>query len=235
VIQRDYILRIIEEIGAVWAHMVMLRRSGKHDEARVELNQTLERLLGFNLRSLGEMPFEKLLATVRFSLSTRATPEETAGLLSLLSDLTREGADLLPEVGEDAMLRDGLRMRALQLRLAAVLENEDTTRGKSAVTFLDELLEQLAEYELPLGVKDQLWRVYELGGAYAKAENWLFDLLEDERMELGPGHVAIKRGQAFYDRILILPDAALNAAGLPRDEAEAGLAELHEIAMRATE
>lgn len=222
-IQRDYILRIIEELGQVWTYMVRQRRTGQHELALVEVNQTLERLLGLDLRTLGEMPIEKLLVTVRYSLSTRATQEETAGLLSLLSDITREGADLIEMTG-DTVLRDALRLRSLQLRLASILENEDATRATRSAPDIDALLGQLEEYELPLGMKDQLWRVYELAGAYASAENWLFDLLEDERME--DGHVALKRGLMFYERILALPDADLEAAGLPRAEAQAGRAEL---------
>jgi hypothetical protein len=218
-IQRDYILRIIEELGQTLAYVIGLRSAGKQQEARAEISQTLERLIGFDLRAIGEMPLEKLLAMVRFSLSTRATPAETAGLLSLLSELTRTGADMLEAPG-DLEQRDALRLRALHLRLAAVLENDDTTRATRAAPELDTLLEQLAEYELPLGAKDQLWRVYELAGEYGKAENWLFDLLEDERMQ--DGHIALKRGLTFYDRILALPDAVLETGGLPRAEAEAG-------------
>jgi hypothetical protein len=225
-IQRDYILRIIEEFGQALAYVIGLRGAGKHQEARIELDQTLGRLIGFDLRAIAEMPLEKLLATVRFSLSTRATQEEMAGLLSLLSDLVREGANMVDQSGDDA-LRDALRLRALQLKLAGVVENDDATRATRAAPDLDTLVEQLADYELPLGTKDQLWRVYELAGAYANAENWLFDLLEDERMQ--DGHVARKRGLAFYERILALPDAALDAAGLPRAEAEAGLADLRAL------
>jgi len=232
VIQRDYILRIIEELGQVWTYMVRLRREGQPKLALFELDQTLQRMLDLDLRTLGEMPLEKLLVTVRYSLSTRASQEETAGLLALLADLIREGADLMEETG-DHIQRDTLRLRALHLRLAAVLENDDTTRATRAAPDLDTLLEQLAEYELPLGAKDQLWRVYELAGEYGKAENWLFDLLEDERTHLEDGHVALKRGFTFYERILAHSDADLEAAGLPRTEAEAGLAEL--LVLRETQ
>ena len=64
---------------------------------------------------------------------------------------------------------------------------------------------------------------YEQGGTYARAEDELFALLESAH-----GHAdAIGMGEAFYERLLALDDATLDAGGLPQAEVEAGLAEIH--------
>ena len=63
---------------------------------------------------------------------------------------------------------------------------------------------------------------YERTGNFAKAEDALFAMLEAE-----PDNAAlVEFGLAFYQRLLTQSDAALNAANLPRVEAEEGQKEL---------
>jgi hypothetical protein len=69
-----------------------------------------------------------------------------------------------------------------------------------------------------------LMRHYEQHGAFAKAEDALFDLLEAE-----PGNSdALEFGIAFYERLRGQSDMALAKGNLPRQELEAGLAELRQ-------
>jgi len=69
-----------------------------------------------------------------------------------------------------------------------------------------------------------LMRQYEQQGAFAKAEDALFDLLDAE-----PGNTkAVDLGIAFYERLRGENDMALANGNLPRQELEAGLAELRQ-------
>jgi tetratricopeptide (TPR) repeat protein len=72
---------------------------------------------------------------------------------------------------------------------------------------------------LPPALLRRLVTLYTRAGRYAEAENWLFRLLADS-----PGDVAVAR--AFYEGLLVLPDDALEAGGLPRGEVYEGLSEL---------
>jgi len=69
-----------------------------------------------------------------------------------------------------------------------------------------------------------LMQHYERSGQFAKAEDALFAMLEDE-----PRHPRILEfGIAFYQRLEGRSDASLDAGELPRPEVEAGLTELRE-------
>ena len=62
---------------------------------------------------------------------------------------------------------------------------------------------------------------YEQQGAYAAAEDVLFDMLEDDDSD-----AARATGREFYSRMLSLTDDELEAGELPRDEVTEGLARL---------
>jgi hypothetical protein len=63
---------------------------------------------------------------------------------------------------------------------------------------------------------------YEQVGAFGKAEDVLFAMMESEPNE--PGLVSF--GIAFYQRLAGKSDVSLNDGNLPRTEVESGLAEL---------
>lgn len=92
-------------------------------------------------------------------------------------------------------------------------------------TLLEELgpkLQGLGE-RLEAAPKADLWRqlfaLYARAGRYDEAENWLYRLLA-----ISPGDAP--KARAFYEGLLALPDEALEAGGLPRDEVHEGLAEV---------
>jgi len=96
---------------------------------------------------------------------------------------------------------------------------EEGINDERAVAAVAPLLDKLDEYELPFEINDLLWRFHEQTGDFAKAEDALFDLLDDAP-DLVP------EGIDFYERLATLTDAELLEGDLPRDEVAAGLAEL---------
>ena len=47
--QRDYILRLIEQLGQVWSALYTLITKGQFAEGLLLIDQALQRLLGFSL------------------------------------------------------------------------------------------------------------------------------------------------------------------------------------------
>ena len=64
---------------------------------------------------------------------------------------------------------------------------------------------------------------YEREGAYADAEDMLFELIDAGHPELIP------QGIELYERMLAKPDDELERGKLPRDEVEDGLAQLRAL------
>ena len=80
----------------------------------------------------------------------------------------------------------------------------------------------LKDAPLPLSTQARLMQHYERVGAFGKAEDLLFAMLESEPNEPG----LLNFGIAFYQRLAGKSDASLNDGNLPRAEVESGLAEL---------
>ena len=84
---------------------------------------------------------------------------------------------------------------------------------------IDDLVQKLEEYELPLQTSQKLFRYYEKAGRYAKAEDVLFEVLEGD----APTRDMVTEGIAFYQRLLAKSDDELLLGNLLRNELAEGL------------
>lgn len=218
-VRRDYILRMIEQLGVVWTVIVRaagLRAGGQYQEAGLLLEQALRQQFGFGGEMLERLSADELIALVRLGRSASVDKAVIAERLLLLGAMLREQAELHAAQGRpDEAAASALK--ALRVDLTVLVDEGRADERASAA--IAPLLGRLAHYEIPAALRDQLWRFYERRGDFATAENWLFDLLEDEP-------ALLPAGIAFYERLSALPDEALRQGSLPRDEVAAALAEL---------
>jgi hypothetical protein len=113
--------------------------------------------------------------------------------------------------------------KSLYLLLSA-LPLEPAENCTSFLPIVDTLLYKLATYELPISLKLKLLAYYEHIERYGKAEDTLYEMLEDS-----PGdHTLIEQGQQFYTRLLQKSSAALQAGNFSREEATEGLRNLQQ-------
>ncbi len=85
---------------------------------------------------------------------------------------------------------------------------------------------EAADVALPSETHQALLDYYEQFDLYDTAEELLFEWVESE-----PGNSeAIEAGITFYERLLLKSVEELEDGGLPRDEVEAGLEELLQMA-----
>ncbi len=218
-VQRDYILRLIEQLGPISGALIRsaeLRKGHQYREAGKSVEEALRQYFSLSVGAARERSAEELVGMVRLGWSPYAGREALGEKLTLLAALLREQADLDAAEGDEEGALDG-RIKALQIFLTVLIENDATSeRAAEAVA---PLLVHLAGYDLPPPVKALLWQRDEQLGAFAGAEDWLFALLDDD-----PG--ALESGIAFYERLGHHTDADLARGNLPRDEVAAGLAEL---------
>jgi hypothetical protein len=209
--QRDYIMRMIAQAAEAAGVLLGMRRRRAQTEALRFIDDWLERNLRLRLDLVDRLSADDL---VRLH-TTAGVPD--AGAIIAIARLLREAASAADEAGdeEQAFLR---RLKALELNLAVSAEKPD-----GAALDPDEeaeaLLGELAAWELPPAALFGLVAWCERRGRYAEAENWLHEWLDTEGADR---NLAV----SFYRRLLGLPDERLAAGGLPREEAEAGLAEL---------
>ena len=215
----DYILRMIRRLGQTIAYIAGLRKVGQYPLALMATDDAMRNALGVGSDALAARSDREILALIRFADRDGSWRELTAYVAAILH---AEAA--IYQAQGDSQLVPPRALLALQLLLEAELADS----GDAPLTGLDftppraHLLELLHGYSLPARTRAALFQLYEREGAFAQAEDTLFELLAE-----APGDAALlAAGSAFYARILALDDAALDAGGLPRPEAESALAEL---------
>jgi len=188
----------------------------QNEEAGKGLDDAFLKLTGAGPDAISKMSETELLAKLTMDGPTNAVREKIYIVVGLLQEAARlHTAEGREDDGSHCLVK------ALNLLMMVQLENDDLDVPQFVPT-IDGLRDQLIETPLPSLTLATLWRHYERIGAYARAEDALFDLLEAE-----PDNDAL-RGEAkiFYERLLRQSDRVLEDGNLPRAEVRNGLAEI---------
>lgn len=218
--RRDYIMRQIEFMVEVMQQLSGLAAEKRHQAAMTVINESLEELFGLNGTLLTRLFGREPLSQLTFGEEADLSQAKLIAAAALL----QEAGDIQAEQGaEDDSFTS--YASALELLLTALLNHDGEPLPEYAPD-VEELTAVLAPFHLPLHLNQLLLRYYHKTGQYDEAENVLFDALE----ETPEDEATIKMGITFYQIILKESDAQLEAGNLPRDEAEASLAELQAAA-----
>ena len=215
--QRDYILRLAEEIGRAFAQILYHKQIKDYAGALNFIDEQYRQTLGIGAGFIHSAPEDTILAMLT-SLGTLNT--EKCWLLATL--LKVEGEIYEEQGNEDESYYCYLKSLNLFLE---VLLLDDKISGVDYVPELEGLLFKLHDYELPTKTGLKLLQYYENIGRFAKAGDLLFEMLNTDT----PDKVVIERGIAFYSHLKKKSDMVLNAGNFSRVEAEEGLARLQKI------
>jgi hypothetical protein len=215
--QRDYILRIAEEVGRALAQVLYNRQIQDYAAAHTLLDEQCKQAFGMGIGFIRSIPDETLLSMLT-SFDTLNT--EKCWLLAIL--LKAEG-DIYQDQG-NASESYYSYVRSLNLVLEVLLL-DTTTGGVSTPPELEDLLSRLSEYELPARTRLLLFRYFDHAGKYARAENVLFEMLAEDDFDRDIHDL----GTAFYQRLMSKSDAALSAGNFSRQKVEEGLAWLERM------
>ncbi len=215
-IRRDYILRMIEEFIQVLARVNSLKKSQLWQEAGGVIDAEFQRLVGAGPQAVSKMTETEILAKIIQSEPTQVVHYK-AGLLTAL----------LHQAGEVATAQNQLEEgRACYLKglnlLLETLANWDTSDFPEFLPKVEVFVIALQDTPLPLTTQARLMQHYERIGAFGKAEDALFTLLETQPNE----PKLLDFGIAFYQRLARQSDASLIAGNLARAEINAGISDL---------
>jgi flagellar biosynthesis regulator FlbT len=207
---------MIEELVQALRRIRSLKREERWREAAGEVDAVLRELLGDETRDLADLSETELLARVLRGDSTLAMRHKTFALVTLL----KESGDVAAGDQQAERSRQ-LYLKALHL-LLDVLARGEVFEFPEFVPRVDELVGILREAPLPARTQLLLMQHYERSGEFAKAEDALFAVLDDE-----PNNPALLDfGISFYRRLQTQTDAALSDGNFSRTEVEQGIAEL---------
>ncbi|MBI3787213.1 MAG: hypothetical protein HY276_03060 [Ignavibacteriales bacterium] len=208
---RDYLLRMISSLARVLAKVMLHKKAKQYDQAMEELQQAGKQLLGMNLLLLSSLSDEELIALLK--LGERFDVEKCLAAAELL----REQSEIQRLTGnENESARSAMKSLSLFTEL---VQYEKEALPQEYFEKIESLIQALSVFELPQSIQQKLFRYYELTGSYAKAEDVLFELVEQNASFLQDG---IK----FYDRLMKKTDDELAKGNLPRGEVKKSANEL---------
>jgi hypothetical protein len=215
-IRNDYILRMIEEFARIVSRIVSLRRAGSWQPAAHAVDDQCRELTGVSAAQAVELSETELLARVLKGDGAHALREKILFLVSLL----KEAGDI--RTGEARVAEaQTCYLKALHL-LLHVLAQKDLHDLPDFVPSIEMLLDPLRESRLPMSTCVLLMQHYERTGEFARAEDALFAMLEEEPA----ADDLLRHGEEFYRRLLAFSDDTLRRGNLPRAEITSSLEEL---------
>ncbi|MGO4372979.1 DUF6483 family protein [Paenibacillus sp. 2TAB19] len=211
--QRDYFMRMIEQMTEAVGQILQLRRERKQEEALLVLDELLDKRFRLSSKLIRSLSDEDL---VRMMTTNGLLEADHLGAIAIL---VRQEAELHAELGrEDESFV--LSIKALHLFLRLSLADTETVIVNPNEQ-IAELLEELLPYELPVHTKKLLSTWHEAEGRYDQVENMMHELLDDRVLSAADA-------TDIYRRLLLQDDERLVAGGLPRAEIEQGLRELND-------
>ncbi len=208
---RDYVKRMIEEIGILAREIKLLLTQGEPARAIERLDAAYREHLGLD-RDLIHRTSDDFLI-----LATGVGRVGDVDKTLLLADLLGIEAEIHTGAGETALADDCLH-KALSVLLSAFLRL-NYAGSEAHVERIEPLLMHFAGHDLPVSTLQNVFKYYEQRGAFARAEDTLYELIAHDEYY-------VERGIEFYQRLLTLPAHELAHGGLPRDETQDGLEKL---------
>ena len=215
-VNKDYILRIAERFGRELAILLHLRERNQFEEALIRIDDLYLNSLGLTIGFVNSISEEVLLTLI----STLGTLDSEKCLWVAM--LLKTEGDIYDDQGknDEAYYR---YVKSLYFYIEVVLHTTNLD-GLDMMKEIEDILNILEEYELPLKTKNQLFRYYERMGHYDKAEDLLFEIAEAKADNFN----MLIPGTTFYERLQSKSNADLAAGNFSREEAKEGLAELQE-------
>ena len=211
---RDYLIQLIEQLGLVLARVLGKAGVPSAGEPLREIDDAGKMFVGLSSAMIASFSDNDLITILR----TGGT-FDTNKCIAISEIQYAEGRVL-----ESARDGGGSRLRyqrALHFLLEALIVDPDLAPAPYEER-ISELLGRLNDVQLPRTIMLKLFKYYENRGAYALAENVLFDMCDAASEEVR------NEGTLFYQRLMKKSDDELLLGNLPRSEVEEGLREFLE-------
>jgi tetratricopeptide (TPR) repeat protein len=219
--QTDWLVQQFSQFGRVLAIILGLKKRQEYRASLEAIEEALNTLLDLDL--------EKLRDVSPAELFHRLTIAET---MMIGREKVLFAATLLNEAGDVYMAQDQTEesttcyVQALQL-LLELITTDDLVSLPNHTPTVEDMLAKIDPEALPLETWHAAMRYFEKVGAYAQAEDVLFQMLDTVSDDPETISDLIAIGDLFYVRIQQQSDVALIAGNLARSEIATGILDLH--------
>ncbi len=209
--QQDYILRMIEQLGAFVSSLIHKRNAGDRPAALDMLEDAYGRFTGLSPTLVHAISEDDLIQLLR----ARGGLDLDRGWA--LAELLREEGLTHEQFGRAGEALPHF-VKSLRLYLE-VLEAAEDLPALVNVGGLEDVIDRVADVDLAPATRSELVDYLTRTGRLDRAENVIVWSLEWPDPD-GDRH---RRAIAFYEGLLERDDTALIAGGLPREEVREGL------------
>lgn len=210
-IERDYIMRMINMVIAMLVRMIGYKNKKEYPEALLDIQTTGKTLLGIDRNLVDQFSVPQLMQLFGSDLSVAVPKSYVLGVL------LKEEAEI-HELMLDSTKAEDIYEKSVSLLIETYLSAGEPVEPRH-LECIETILEKLSRRSLPRDTLERIFRYEETMGRYAKAENALFAILETDTGFAG-------EGINFYERLLKKSDEQLTAGNLPRDEVLEGMKSL---------
>jgi hypothetical protein len=193
---------MIEQLAAYLWSIVFHKNIGNYEYALEEIEQAYNGLLNSNGNAIKQLDAAAII---------KANAANSTNITAIASLLFEE-ADILERVNGINAVSAEYYQKAFLLFLAIKTEQYADE--------LEEIVLKMEPYEIRDETKRHLMNYFEEKGLYGKAEDCLFELIQNNYSNI------VNEGKAFYTRLLEKDDSALEQGNLPRIEIVESLSQL---------
>ena len=211
-LQRDYLMRMTEMLTAVIAKVMFNKEIKNYEEAEKEIETAAKTIVGLDLRIINILNPQDIIQLMK-------TSDLYAGRCLVSAELLKEYADVHELNGKD---NSSIILKSLNLYIEAILSKE-LPEPEKYYSKINELISFIAESDLQDDLNFKIIDYYEFSGQYSKAEDLIFELIENNNKDI------IDRSVSFYKKLLHRTDEELESGNLSREEVNDALEEILKI------
>lgn len=214
--KEDYIMRTIRQITLVLARILGLKNKKRYEEGLQITNETLKKYIGLDSKTVDLLSYKDLIKMISYGNDI-----DISKGIALCEMLTVEG-DIYAL--QNCFLESYSRyLKSLNIYIKMIMENNTGYDLTSYIHKIEDIVTKLKGYKLSVEVQLNLFNYYETIGKYSKAEDIIFELLEDD---IESKKEIVNIAIAFYKRLSNKPKEDLINGNLPIDEVYESRAEL---------
>jgi hypothetical protein len=209
--KRDYIMKMIEQFSNVLAKVIGLKSANKIEETQQVLNEALHHFTGLSEATIESLSYKDLINLVS------GVKEVNTEKCFILAELLKEKADVYASL-DDMDKSFNLYLKSFNIYVEVMLSNNSSHLEPNHST-IDQIINIIKQFQIPYGTQKLLFHYYERILKYDKAEDVLFDLLDQGTRE----NIMLSEGAAFYERLSKKGPEELEKGNLPIDEVLEGM------------
>ena len=213
-INRDYILRMIEQLARFLQRALLMKDAQQYPESMAEIKKAGKIFLGLNLDAMEALSDKDLIRL--WSVGNDLDAEKCA----LASQIFRAEGEIYEHQG-DAEKAHACYRKSLSLATETINFLKEKIPSE-LITTVDFLTSHMGTDNLPLSLQKKVFTSYATVGKFSKAEDLLFDIVEEDLS-------FVQSGRQFYELLLKRSDDELNNGNLPRNEVLESLEQLNKM------